>query len=150
MPFTPFHFGPGILIRSVERRFSFIFFVISQVIMDLEPLYFMIRSDWPAHRLFHTFLGCDLAALITVLIGKTVCEIMKIRVTWKTAIFSALIGTWSHVFLDGLMHRDMRPFWPFGEQTLTGFVSGEAVMGFCFICFVVGLVIYGLKTRKRI
>ena len=39
MPFTPFHFGPGALLKSFLRhRFSFVTFVASQVVIDFETL----------------------------------------------------------------------------------------------------------------
>ncbi len=162
MPFTPFHFGPALLVKSFKRKFSFTIFVFSQVIMDLEPLYFMVRHDWPAHRLFHTFLGCNIPVITTILMGKPVCEILlriwnsltsshlETRISWKAAAISAAIGAYSHVLLDGLMHRDMHPFRPFSEQVLTGFVAGQTVMWFCVICAFATLVIFSFKNRKRI
>jgi hypothetical protein len=43
VPFTPFHFGPGLLLEgAAPRHVSLIAFVISQVAVDLEPLHFAI------------------------------------------------------------------------------------------------------------
>ena len=45
MPFTPFHFGPGAGIKAtLPGRFSLIIFCYSQVMIDLEPLYFLLRG----------------------------------------------------------------------------------------------------------
>ncbi len=126
MPFTPFHFGPALLIKSAEKKFSFLIFVFSQVVMDLEPLYFILKNDPPLHRLFHTLSGCHIVILISVLAGKPACDLWLkmctslgfskgIKITWPAAVVSAFIGCYSHIFLDGLMHRDMRPLAPFSD-----------------------------------
>ena len=56
MPITPFHFGPGALIKAaVPDHFSWTVFALANVVIDLEPvsLFFLIGD--PAH------LGEDLA-----------------------------------------------------------------------------------------
>ena len=157
MPFTPFHFGLGLLIKSAAKKFSFLIFVFSQIIMDLEPLYFMLRQDWPAHRIFHTFIGCNIAAVISIFLGKPLCELgLKIlnfvcrshfetRIEWRAVTISALIGAYSHVLLDGLMHQDMKPFWPFSvENPMLGLVSHSSVHIFC----IAGAVFFILKRKS--
>lgn len=158
MPFTPFHFGPAAFIKSVERRFSFTVFVFSQIVMDSEPLYFMLHRDWPAHRLFHTFAGCHIPILITLLVGKPLCEaVLKIwnswigskksaKISWSAALVSAFAGAYSHVFLDGMMHRDMHPFFPVTAQNpLLGLISSPAIHIFCVFTGLAGLIIFVRK-----
>ena len=56
MPFTPLHFGPGLLLKAAApRHVSFTAFVASQVLIDLESLYNILRGAWPVHRELHTF-----------------------------------------------------------------------------------------------
>lgn len=51
MPFTPFHFGPGATVKAMAgQHFSFTVFAFTQVAIDLEPLYFMLRDE---DRLIH-------------------------------------------------------------------------------------------------
>lgn len=161
MPFTPLHFGPALLAKSCARKFSFTIFVFSQVVMDSEPLYFMLRQDWPAHRLFHTFLGCNIPLLITLFFGKFICEIWlkawnalgfkgESRISWKITFLSAAAGTYSHVLFDGLMHRDMQPFWPVvSGNPLLQFGVGGNIAPFCVLCAAAGVLIYFFRKIKR-
>ena len=134
MPITPFHFGPGILIKSAaQRKISWAMFALANVAIDLEPIvYFLLTGD-PAHRHLHTYLGAGFLAVACALIGRLLCE--KLLVFWNSrldqaqtlwlavetsiplrmALISALLGTWSHVFLDSVMHTDIQPAWPFSE-----------------------------------
>ena len=66
MPFTPFHFGPGLFGKGiVPRRFSWMAFIVSQVIIDCETLYYLLQRTYPIHRFFHTFVGATLVGLLT-------------------------------------------------------------------------------------
>jgi len=51
MPFTPFHFGPGLLIKvCVPRWFWFTSFVLANVLIDCEVLYYMRVGEPPLRR----------------------------------------------------------------------------------------------------
>ncbi len=68
MPITPFHLGPGLALKSCSpRAFSLTAFVIAQVIIDLEPLYYLLRNDYPWHRFMHTLSGATLVTVLTIL-----------------------------------------------------------------------------------
>src|SRR5437867_12379632 len=67
MPATPFHFGPGLLGKAVVTRyFSFTSFAITQVVIDVETAYHLVRNEWPLHRAFHTML---LGTAVGVVVG---------------------------------------------------------------------------------
>jgi hypothetical protein len=154
MPFTPFHFGPGLFLKATFRRhFSFVVFVMSQVLIDLEPGWNIVRGHYPVHGYLHTYLGSLLVVLICVLISRPMfeilgrmnlgqipwvarlCEVDK-KVTLRIVLASSMIGVWSHVFLDSIMHRDLVPFSPFLEL--------NALLGACSLLFLhVGCVIAG-------
>src|SRR6476659_8577458 len=69
MPFTPFHFGPGGAIHVLApKRVSFIAFCVSNVLTDVEPLYFILTRQYPLHRFFHTYVGATVMAGLTVLL----------------------------------------------------------------------------------
>ena len=168
MPFTPLHFGAGLLIKPfLNRYFSLSIFIFTQVIIDTEPLYFMLQGDWYIHRLFHSYLGVTIPAIITLLIGKPICQwflnlwnskmdnylkkwlYIPEPISWKTAIISAAIGAYSHVFLDSFMHADMKPFSPFSDTNpLLHQVSLYHLHLFCIVSGFIGLLI-GLITRSH-
>ena len=42
----------------------------------------------------------------------------------KLILFSSLVGAWSHVFFDSLMHWDIKPFWPLtNANPMLGLIS---------------------------
>lgn len=156
MPFTPFHFGPGVLIKSASHRyFSLIIFILIQILIDCETLYFLVTHQSPLHRVFHTYLGVNIAVLISILIIRPICNIgikalnklikeQKFsEITLVSAIIASFVGAYTHVFLDSMMHVDMRPFYPFSNQN--GMLSvvnlGVLHLG-CVFTGVFGGVVY--------
>lgn len=87
MPFTPFHLGPGATVKAVlGRYFSFTLFGLTQVIIDLESLYYLVQGEWPVHRFLHSYTGATLVLLLTLWLGRPVCEF--------------LLRAWNTVFLQ--------------------------------------------------
>ena len=69
MPATPFHFGPGLLVKAAApRQFSMAAYSLAQVVIDIESGYHMLRGDSPVHRQAHTFLLGGLVGLLCGLI----------------------------------------------------------------------------------
>jgi len=67
MPVTPFHFGPGAAIHALApRHVSFLAFCGANVLIDVEPLYFMLTAQPPMHRMLHTYLGATIPVLATL------------------------------------------------------------------------------------
>src|SRR5204863_2799538 len=61
VPFTPYHFGPGLLVKSlVPRYISLTAYCAAQVAIDCETLYFIVRHSKPDHRFLHTMVGASL------------------------------------------------------------------------------------------
>lgn len=161
MPFTPFHFGPGLFLKSLgSRYFSFLSFVATQVVIDCETLYFIMRRDYPVHRTLHTFVGATIAGFITslaLIASRTVvCKISSrfdnpptepwpvFRSESSTIgiLIGGIIGGASHPFLDGIMHPDVRPFAPWSENNplLTMIGIGTLHVG-CILSGMVGLLL---------
>src|SRR5688572_95039 len=106
MPFTPFHLGPGLLLKSALReRFSFVVFVFSQFVIDLETLWNILQRNYPLHAFFHSFVGSfavigicaataplayRLAARILGAAGWSIPD----RVGWPALLLSAALGAW--------------------------------------------------------
>ena len=61
MPFTPFHMGPGILIKALlQGSFSLMVFGWAQILMDIQPLVALITSKGQLHGFSHTYIGASL------------------------------------------------------------------------------------------
>jgi len=152
MPFTPFHFGPGALFKAFLRDyFSFSLFVFTQVFIDCEPYYFLLRNETPVHRLLHTFLGATLVVLAGVVVGKPIVEkIFKRKIGVAAAVISSALGAYSHVLFDSLMHLDMHPLRPFSEANpLLGSVSFPFIHGACLVAGAVGFAIWLIQNRYK-
>ena len=66
MPVTPFHMGPGIIIKAIlQGFFSLIIFGWAQILMDLQPLFVIITGQGNLHGFSHTYIGATLIALIS-------------------------------------------------------------------------------------
>jgi len=73
MPATPFHLGPGLLIKAAApRQFSMAAYSLAQVVIDIESGFYLLRGEYPVHRQAHTFL---LGGLIGLLCGLIVSRI---------------------------------------------------------------------------
>ena len=152
MPFTPFHLGPGAAFKAVGgKHFSFMVFGGAQVLMDIEPLIGIVQG-WPIlHGMTHTILGALVIGLVAGAIGKPISEfglrLLRIRhhpITWPVSFLSGLLGTYSHIGLDAVMHRDMEPFWPLAAgNPLLGLMSVEGLHVLCLAAGLLGLLAIG-------
>jgi membrane-bound metal-dependent hydrolase YbcI (DUF457 family) len=159
VPFTPFHFGPAALLHSAApKHISFLAFCGANVLVDVEPLYYMITGGRPIHRFFHTYVGATVAGVIFVLLFALVrrlalplLKLLRLEdLSVRAVALGAFAGTYSHVVLDSLMHADMRPFAPFSDATpLYGVISLPALHGFCLLAAVVGVgIVFARRFRS--
>ena len=155
MPFTPFHMGPGILIKALlQGSFSLMVFGWAQIVMDVQPLFVLVTGEGHLHGFSHTYFGATLLAIFSALSGKYLSEIgLKIlgladktnpvNIAWWVAFVSAFIGTYSHVVLDSIMHSDVEPFYPLSqENSLLGLITMGELHQSCVFSALVGAVIY--------
>ena len=162
MPVTPFHVGPAAIVKAVFReKFSITVFAFSQILIDLQPLFAMLGADIALHGISHTYIGATFIAMISSLIGKPFCQfllrwwnrhlsvpkdsilIVKEFISWKVAISSAFIGTYSHILLDSIMHTDLQPFFPVQiKNTLPGLVTIDTLHMLCTLAGLIGLIVY--------
>jgi hypothetical protein len=124
--------GPGTAIKAVSGKyFSLMVFGFAQIAIDIEPLIRILRGENVVHGITHTYLGAALIGIFSLFVGKVSCEwllgvwnaIVQFRylrwlgltpsISWFAAVSGAFIGTFSHVFLDSIIHSDMHPFSPF-------------------------------------
>lgn len=152
MPFTPYHFGPGTLVKAaVPKYFSLLIFVAAQVLMDTEPLYYMMQNDPHIHRTFHTYLGCHIVIAALMFIVRPVLSwILKKPFPFGVTLISAMAGAYSHVFLDSLMHADQVPLAPFVKgNPFRNAVSLEHLYLFCVVTGILGLMILGIQQWRQ-
>lgn len=163
MPFTPFHCGPGLAIKSIfPKWFSLIIFTGVQILIDIESLYNLINQTRPVHGFFHSYIGATLVALvgggIAYFIFRPVFRLWNIihrrgvrsrlhvnpLISLKSAMFSALIAAYTHVFLDSIMHSDVKPFYPMTDANFMHNVLGDLLLYLlCVVLGIIGLVFWG-------
>lgn len=157
MPFTPFHFGPGILVGNLsKKRIHIAWFCALQGIIDLETARNMLDpSAARLHTFFHTFLGVTLLVLsaggLAYLIKKHVAHFIALWLPERSQIFATgVLAGWSHVFLDAIYHGDVWPFAPFTKANpFFDLVSDRQMMWGCLICAVGGGIIWTVRLSKR-
>ncbi len=155
MPFTPFHMGPGILVKaSLQGSFSLMVFGWAQIIMDIQPLIVLSTGKGQLHGFSHTYFGASLLAVLAGISGKYLSEFglmilgiaekeNPVKIVWKIVFVSSFIGTFSHVVLDSIMHSDVEPFYPFYFlNSLYGIVSTSQLHKFCLYSSLIGAVIF--------
>lgn len=154
MPFTPFHLGPGILIKGIiPGSFSLSSFALANAAMDVEPLYHLWRSGVPLHGASHSLLGAGLIGVGVALFGRPLIarawraygrlsasagqpvEIGKLPM-WT----GALLGTGSHVLLDAVMHTDVQLFFPTAGTPLLNVPWTQNVYLGCILSGMLGML----------
>lgn len=154
MPFTPFHMGPGIVVKALlQGSFSLMVFGWAQIVMDIQPLVVLISGEGHLHGFSHTYVGATLLAIFSALSGKYLSEIglflldlnkqWQVKIKWWVSFLSAFIGTFSHVLLDSIMHSDVEPFFPLTtDNSFLGLISVQSLHKVCLYSALVGGVLY--------
>lgn len=152
MPFTPFHMGPGMLMKALlQGSFSLVVFGWTQIVMDIQPLIVLLSGAGHLHGFTHTFMGATLIAAACALSGKYLADHVLRRlqpgvapsVSWTVATASAFIGSYSHVLLDAIMHADLAPFSPFSiSNPFLGYLSMTALHEICLYTGLLGIALY--------
>ena len=139
MPFTPFHMGPALVVKSIaHRHFSRPVFGVTQVGVDPAALAgHAVTGDLSNHAVPHTLGGATLVAGLVAglillllrpapdppfrwwnrLLGARSGSVWRrgAPVPWRAARPSAPLGGWSHVLLDAATHPELTPLAPFGN-----------------------------------
>lgn len=155
MPFTPFHMGPGILVKAIlQGSFSLMVFGWAQIVMDIQPLFVLITGNGQLHGFSHTYIGATLLAVFSALSGKYLSEIglkllgiskegNPVKIRWWISFLSAFIGTYSHVALDSIMHSDVEPYYPLPKENgLLALINVHQLHQLCIYSAMVGAIIY--------
>ena len=171
MPITPFHIIAGFAVKSVfNKHFSWSIFALTNIIIDVEVIYYILTIGEASHKFFHTLIGSSIVALSCAIIGIPICErLLKFwnknlqneksleKLKWLSAdtnitIFSsftgAFVGAYSHIILDSLMHFDVKPFEPFFSKTFVGIISSDLLHILLLGFFVFGSIVFFVKKFK--
>lgn len=143
MPITHYHFGPGLLIKGFcPSAMSLTAFVLANVVIDIEVVVRLLAGVTPLHSTLHTFW---VAIPVGLLSGGVVYGfglfIDKPRETWnvRPALLGGFLGGLSQPLLDGIMHMDIRPFWPVSDANpMLRLVDLQMLHASCAIAGVVG------------
>ena len=156
MPFTPYHFGPGLLLGVVLLPFiDFSTLIVASVILDLEPLtVLMLQLPLPFHGFFHTYLGATIIACVLSLtiypfrryLNKLVSIFGLHQESSFRQIFPAsIIGTYSHVLLDSFLYAEMNPFFPLIGNPFLGLFQLVFIYNICIFFGILGIGAYLLR-----
>jgi membrane-bound metal-dependent hydrolase YbcI (DUF457 family) len=149
--------GPGLIFKAcMQGAFSLMVFGWSQILIDIQPLVVMLTDKGELHGFSHTYIGATLIALAAALSGKYLGEIgLKIiresqylPINWSVAFTSALIGTYSHVLIDSIMHSDITPLAPFSNVSwLHGIISINTLHVVCLVSAIIGAISFYLIKK---
>ena len=151
MPITPFHFGPGAVLHALApRHISFLAFCAANVIIDVESLYNLVHHREPVHAFLHTYVGATLVwlgmAALFWLALRLPAIAGRVRLTLHQVALGALLGAYSHVLLDSVMHADIQPLQPLSAANgLHRLVSLSALHWGCIAAGAAGLLILGIR-----
>jgi membrane-bound metal-dependent hydrolase YbcI (DUF457 family) len=167
MPVTPFHFGPGALIKVLApSSFSWSIFALANVLIDLEPILLYLTTGDPAHPWLHTLPGALLVAAVAATVGRKPCEALlrlwnwnlstaqarwlgtDVRIGRAAAWSGALLGTLSHLALDSFMHSDVRALWPFlDDNPWRGLVPLDVLHWACVLSGAISIPLWLIRRR---
>jgi len=171
MPITPFHIIAGVAVKSVfNKHFSWSIFALTNIIIDVEVIYYILTIGEASHKFFHTLIGSTIVALSCAIIGIPICErLLKFwnknlqnvksleKLKWLStdtnisvvsSFTGAFVGAYSHIILDSLMHFDVKPFEPFFSKTFVGIISSDLLHILLVGLFFFGLIVFFVKKFK--
>ena len=97
---TPLHIVAAIPLKiAAPKQFSLFWFSVTNILIDVEVLYYMILLEWPIHRFFHSLIGVSIIGIS--------CFILSIILKQKKlpSFFGCFIGVYSHYVIDGFYHN---------------------------------------------
>lgn len=163
MPFTPFHWGPALLIGFLLfPHLDLAALVVSSVAVDVEPFAVVFLGlRYPLHGFLHTYLGATVVA-VAVAAGlwffkgqvARVVSLFGIRQesSFIKILLTSLFGAYSHILLDSFLYSEMNPLYPLGGNPFLYLVSVGDVYLLCSVSFVPALGLYCFRVyqqRKR-
>ena len=165
MPFTPIHFGPGVLLKAVApSRFSFAAFALANVVIDLEPLYHILRGDYPLHGPLHTLFGATATGLLVGVgisllsdvsrqvpsVNYTASKLpdeLQVELRMSACVLGGVVGGASHSLFDSLIYSDYHPLAPFSlRNPLLGSVAPDALVTSLLAAGAIGMAVLAVRV----
>jgi len=67
-----------------------------------------------------------------------------------SSLVGGAVGGLTHPILDGIMHRDIRPFWPFTDANpLLGAIGLGALHALCLACGIAGAIVLAFRSGLK-
>ncbi len=160
MPFTPFHWGPALLIGLLMfPLLDLPALIVSSVIVDIESLYILLfQPTIPLHGFFHTYLGGSIIGIFVAVtmfsIRGYTCRIMDVfklkqNSSFKKILFTSLFGIYFHILMDAPLYTDILPFYPSEVNPLYGMLSASIIYLSCTICFLAAFITYFYRLYRK-
>ena len=157
MPLTPLHLGPALLLAyPLVRRLDVPTLLLASVAVDVRVwLVILGPLDGRVHGPLHTVLGATAFAVALAGVVYALRPRLPTPERWglaprrngRRAVAGALVGAYSHVLLDAVVHEDMRPFYPVESNPLLGVAAETAVDAICVATGVVGVALWVTRIR---
>jgi hypothetical protein len=168
VPFTLFHWGPALLIFSLFISLDPLALLISSVAVDAEGILVLFFNrniflqdcaaySCPLHGPLHSIIGATVSALVIYLLlllitrpfSKNLKNLLRIKDD-QVILTSALVGAYSHIFLDGFLYPEMSLAWPFWSwNPLFGAVGSFEIYGSCVLAFLAGGALLLVRKIKK-
>jgi len=152
MPFTPVHLGFAIFIFSILPFVDPIALLIGTVIIDVEPIFYLITGIGQMHGIMHSTLGVMVFVVPTSLISWLCYKFLKLdrylpKYNIYISLLSGILGLFSHIFFDAILYSEIMFFYPFSNTSgiLYNLIPSFAVYLMLGIMFLVGALILGLR-----
>ncbi len=160
MPFTPYHFGPGLLLGMILLPITNVtILLVASVILDIEPIVILLFNlNLPLHYVFHSYLGATIVAVLLALVAwpfrNLIDSIQKAfninqTITMSRFLLSALIGTYSHVFLDSFLYPEMNPFLPIIGNPFVGLYPLLWIYRICVYSGAAGILLFIIHIARH-
>jgi membrane-bound metal-dependent hydrolase YbcI (DUF457 family) len=66
----------------------------------------------------------------------------------KSIVFGAIVGGWSHVFLDSFLYSELLPFWPVvSNNPFFGLLGSDTIYLITIVGFIAGAAVYFSKLK---
>jgi membrane-bound metal-dependent hydrolase YbcI (DUF457 family) len=145
------HFGiNGSVALLAGKRVDFLSCVIANIVIDIEPfLALIVGLNIPVHGISHTFLGGLVITIVFFIPFGIICN--QFRTTKKNLwsyLLGGIVGMFLHILFDSLIHRDVRPLFPFSDTSFTINGIGPYVIPIWVGGYILLVVIFLLKRYK--
>ena len=150
MPVTPFHLGPGLLLKgAAPRSVSMAAFTVANVVIDLESVVNIVAGRYPIHATLHTLpvaLAVGLASgAATALLARRMRRTSP-ALRLRPCLVGGVFGGLGQTLLAAVMHADLLPFRPFTDANpLLGAVPLDGLHLACVVAGVVGAAVWAWR-----